>query len=96
MRTTFRSLGNTVSNLLRMVAGVTAFGYAERLPTGAVQNHQKRIALDVNLNQPAGRAIPTLRWRPCVKVFTVLPSERNVVRIKGNVNQPGSYEWHPE
>jgi protein involved in polysaccharide export with SLBB domain len=84
----------TLGNLLRMAGGVTAFGYAERLQLERVNNHQKRVALDINLNQRAAGKFPVSDG-DLVKVFTVLPNERNIVRVKGNVNQPGSYEWHP-
>ena len=91
----YEVLGNeSLGNLLQMAGGVTAFGYSERIQVERVQNHQKRIALDVNLNaRPAGQY--PIYDGDLVKVFTVLPSERNVVRVKGNVNQPGTYEWHP-
>src|SRR5579862_4947651 len=84
----------SLGNLLQMAGGVTAFGYSERVQVERVQNHQKRVALDVNLNQrPAGQY--PIYDGDLVKVFTVLPTERNVVRVKGNVNQPGTYEWRP-
>ena len=84
----------SLGNLMRMAGGVTAFGYAERLQLERVQNHEKRIALDVNLNERSAGQY-AVNDGDLVKVFTVLPNERNTVRIKGNVNQPGSYEWHP-
>jgi protein involved in polysaccharide export with SLBB domain len=84
----------SLGNLLRMAGGVTAFGYSERIQLERVENHEKRIALDVNLNARSAKQYSVYDG-DLVKVFTVLPSERNVVRVKGNVNQPGSYEWHP-
>ena len=91
----YEVLGNeSLGNLLRMAGGVTAFGYSERIQLERVENHQKRIALDVNLSQRSASQYPIYDG-DLVKVFTVLPTERNVVRVKGNVNQPGTYEWHP-
>ncbi len=83
-----------LGNLLRMAGGVTAFGYSERLQVERVQNHAKRVALDVDLNQRSANQFP-IDDGDLVKVFSVLPVERNVVRVKGNVNQPGTYEWRP-
>ncbi len=84
----------SLSNLLHMAGGVTAFGYSERLQVERVENHQRRIALDVNLNErTAGKF--AVDDGDLVKVFTVLPVERDVVRANGNVNQPGTYEWTP-
>ncbi len=91
----YELLGNeSLGNLLRMAGGVTAFGYSERLQVERVQNHEKRVALDVNLNQRSAARFP-VDDGDLVKVFSVLPTERNVVRVKGNVNQPGTYEWRP-
>ena len=91
----YEMLGNeSLGNLLRMAGGVTAFGYSERLQVERVQNHEKRVALDVNLNQRSAVQFP-VDDGDLVKVFSVLPTERNVVRVKGNVNQPGTYEWRP-
>lgn len=91
----YEMLGNeSLGSLLRMAGGVTAFGYSERVQVERVQNHEKRIALDVNLNQRSASQAPIYDG-DLVKVFTVLPVERNVVRVKGNVNQPGTYQWHP-
>ncbi len=91
----YEMLGNeSLGNLLRMSGGVTAFGYSERLQVERVQNHEKRVALDVNLNQRSAAQFP-IDDGDLVKVFSVLPTERNVVRVKGNVNQPGTYEWRP-
>jgi protein involved in polysaccharide export with SLBB domain len=91
----YEMLGNEgLGSLLRMAGGVTAFGYSERLQVERVQNHQQRIALDVDLNLRSAGQFP-IDDGDLVKVFSVLPTERNVVRVKGNVNEPGTYEWRP-
>ncbi len=91
----YEMLGNeSLGNLLRMAGGVTAFGYAERVQIERVQNHEKRVTVDVNLNQRGAGQSPVYDG-DLVKVFTILPAERNVVRVKGNVNQPGTYQWRP-
>ena len=48
----------SLGNLLQMAGGVTAFGYSERLQLERVQHHEKRVALDVNLNQRAAGQYP--------------------------------------
>jgi protein involved in polysaccharide export with SLBB domain len=91
----YEMLGNeSLGNLLRMAGGVTAFGYSERVQVERVQNHEKRVSIDVNLNRRGAGQTPVYDG-DLVKVFTILPIERNVVRVKGNVNQPGTYQWHP-
>jgi polysaccharide biosynthesis/export protein len=82
----------TIESVLRMAGGVGAFGYAERVQVERVQNHQQRIALDVDLNSPQTRQF-VIGDGDLIKVFTVLPDQQNVVKLQGNVNRPGSYQW---
>ncbi|MGH8012172.1 MAG: SLBB domain-containing protein [Candidatus Binataceae bacterium] len=79
---------------LRMAGGVSAFGYAERVEVERIFNHERRIVLDVNLNSPDARHF-YVDDGDLVKVFTVLPKQQDIVRVDGNVNQPGVYQWNP-
>jgi protein involved in polysaccharide export with SLBB domain len=88
------SKNETLGSVLKMAGGVTAFGYAERVQVERVENHQRRVALDLNLNDDAAAMYP-VKDGDLIKVFTVLPRERNVVKAQGNVNQPGRYQWYP-
>lgn len=83
----------TIDDVLRMAGGVTAFGYSERVQVERVQNHQRRIALDVNLRSPQARHF-LVHDGDLIKIYTVLPQQHDVVRIKGNVAQPGTYGWY--
>jgi len=78
--------------VIKMAGGVGAFGYAHRIQVQQVENHQRRIALDVSLDSPTARRF-TVNDGDLIKVFTVLPEERNVVKLQGNANRPGTYEW---
>jgi len=82
----------TIESVLRMAGGVSAFGYAQRVQVERVQNHQQRIALDVDLDNPQPRQFVASDG-DLIKVFTVLPDQQNVVKLQGNVNRPGSYQW---
>jgi polysaccharide biosynthesis/export protein len=82
----------TIESVLRMAGGVSAFGYAQRVQVERVQNHQQRIALDVDLDNPQPRQF-VVDDGDLIKVFTVLPDQQNVVKLQGNVNRPGSYQW---
>jgi protein involved in polysaccharide export with SLBB domain len=82
----------TIESVLRMAGGVSAFGYAQRVQVERVQNHQQRIALDVDLDNPQPRKF-IAGDGDLIKVFTVLPDQENVVKLQGNVNRPGSYQW---
>ena len=78
--------------VLSLAGGVSAFGYAQRVQVERIDNHQRRIALDVDLSS-LGRSRFMTRDGDLVKVFPVLPTQRNVVVLKGSVNRPGGYEW---
>jgi protein involved in polysaccharide export with SLBB domain len=79
-------------SVLNLAGGVSAFGYAQRIQVERIDNHQRRIALDVDLGA-LGRSRFVVRDGDLVKVFPVLPQQQNVVVLKGNVNRPGTYQW---
>jgi protein involved in polysaccharide export with SLBB domain len=82
----------TLADAIRMAGGVSAFGYAQRVQVERIQNHARRVMLDVALNYGRSSAF-AVGDGDLVKVFPVLPEEQNVVKLAGNVNRPGSYEW---
>ena len=89
----YELIGETnLRSALSLAGGVSAFGYAQRMQVERIDNHQRRIALDVDLGA-LGRSRFMTRDGDLVKVFPVLPQQQNVVVLKGNVNRPGSYEW---
>jgi polysaccharide export outer membrane protein len=84
----------SIENLIKLAGGISAFGYSQRVQLERVENHAQRIALDVDLN-----AIRSARFvvhdGDLIKVYPVLPTEHDIVVVRGNVNRPGKYEWHP-
>ena len=82
----------SLASVIQMASGVGAFGFAQRVQVERVQNHQARIALDVNLDSRQARAF-AIDDGDLVKDFTVLPERRNVVKLNGNVNRPDVYQW---
>jgi protein involved in polysaccharide export with SLBB domain len=82
----------SLRDALRMAGGVGAFGYAQRIQVERVENHARRVMLDLNFNQ-ASPPVFGVADGDLVKVFSVLPEQKNVVKLEGNVNRPGSYEW---
>ena len=75
-----------------MAGGVSAFGYGHRIQVERVQNHMRRIALDVSLDSSGARQF-VIEDGNLIKVFTVLPEETNTVTLQGNVNRPSTYQW---
>ncbi len=84
----------TIATVIRIAGGVGAFGYSQRVQVERVENHLQRIALDVSLDSPQARRF-VVDDGDLIKVFTVLPRQRNVVKLAGNVNRPGTYQWKP-
>jgi protein involved in polysaccharide export with SLBB domain len=79
-------------SVMNLAGGVSAFGYAQRVQVERIDNHSRRIALDVDLGG-LGRSGFTTRDGDLVKVFPVLPQQQNTVVLKGSVNRPGTYQW---
>jgi protein involved in polysaccharide export with SLBB domain len=83
-----------LSTVLGLAGGINAFGYADRIQVERIENHQRRIVLDLDFE-----ALSSRRFRvedgDLIKVFPVLPQRQNAVTLSGNVNRPGNYEWTP-
>jgi protein involved in polysaccharide export with SLBB domain/AraC-like DNA-binding protein len=86
--------GETLSDVVRLAGGISAFGYSQRVQVERVESHEKRIALDVDLNEMRSQRFE-IRDGDLIKVYPVLPTEHDIVMVRGNVNRPGKYQWHP-
>ena len=77
----------TLADAVRMAGGVSAFGYAQRVQVERIQNHTRRVMLDVALNYGRSSAFAVGDGN-LVKVFPVLPEEQNVVKLEGQRQPP--------
>ncbi|MFZ1887961.1 MAG: SLBB domain-containing protein [Candidatus Binataceae bacterium] len=84
----------SISNLIKLAGGISAFGYSQRVQLERVENHARRIALDVDLGEVRSARF-VVHDGDLIKVYPVLPAEHDIVVIRGNVNRPGKYQWHP-
>ncbi|MGC1678785.1 MAG: SLBB domain-containing protein [Candidatus Binataceae bacterium] len=84
----------SISNLIKLAGGISAFGYSQRVQLERVENHAQRIALDVDLSEIRSARF-VVHDGDLIKVYPVLPAEHDIVMIRGNVNRPGKYQWHP-
>jgi polysaccharide biosynthesis/export protein len=82
----------SLESAIRMAGGVSAFGYSQRVQVERVASHARRIALDVRLDDPQARRF-LVSDGDLIKVFPVLPDQQNTVKLQGNVNRPGTYQW---
>ena len=88
----------TIPDVLKMAGGVAASGSLGRIQIERLENNSGRIALDF---VPKAGALEAdlagveLKDRDMVKVFPVQAAVRQVVVVKGNVQQGGEYQFHP-
>ena len=88
----------TIPDVLKMAGGVAASGSLGRIQIERLENNSGRIALDFT---PKAGAMETelanveLKDRDMVKVFQVQAAVRQVVALKGNVQQAGEYQFRP-
>jgi protein involved in polysaccharide export with SLBB domain len=83
----------SINQVLNLAGGVTAFGYAERVQLERVENHQRTVVLDVNLDELPSRHFE-IRDGDLIKIYPVLPQHTNIVMLDGNVHRPGEYQWY--
>jgi protein involved in polysaccharide export with SLBB domain len=85
--------GESLQGVLRLAGGISAFGYAQRVQVERVQNHERRVALDVDMNQMRAQRFE-IDDGDLIKIYPVLPQQKDIVTVKGNVNRPGNYQWY--
>jgi len=85
--------GEPLNSVIKLGGGIGAFGYSQRVQVERVDAHQKRIALDVDLNDIRSQRFD-IRDGDLIKVYPVLPTQQDIVTVRGSVNRPGKFEWH--
>jgi polysaccharide export outer membrane protein len=89
-----KNSNQSLASLFRLAGGIDPFAYTQRIQVERVQNHKRRIILDTQLNKVAINRLQ-VRDGDLVKIFPVLPDQKNKVTLIGNVFRPGDYQWHP-
>jgi protein involved in polysaccharide export with SLBB domain len=87
------SSGQPLNSVIKLGGGISAFGYSQRVQVERVDAHQKRIALDVDLNDIRSQRFD-IRDGDLIKIYPVLPTQQDIVTVRGSVNRPGKFEWH--
>ncbi len=87
------SSGQPLNSVIKLGGGISAFGDSQRVQVERVDAHQKRIALDVDLNDIRSQRFD-IRDGDLIKIYPVLPSQQDIVTVRGSVNRPGKFEWH--
>ena len=87
------SSGQPLNSVIKLGGGISAFGYSQRVQVERVDAHQKRIALDIDLNDIRSQRFD-IRDGDLIKIYPVLPTQQDIVTVRGSVNRPGKFEWH--
>jgi protein involved in polysaccharide export with SLBB domain len=82
----------SISQVLNLAGGVTAFGYSEHVQVERIANHQRTIVLDINLDRLNSRRFD-INDGDLIKIYAVLPDHINIVTLSGNVHRPGEYQF---
>lgn len=88
----------TLPEILKMAGGVAASGSLKRIQVERLVDNTARIALDYtpkDADLDTALAAVELKDRDMVKVFPVQEAIRQIVVLKGNVQQPGEYQFRP-
>jgi len=91
----------TLDEVLELAGGITFAGWLQRVQVERVENHQRRIVVDLDISQgePSAEASAkrdtVLQDGDLVKVFAVTSTEQEVVYLDGHVLRPGKYQWKP-
>jgi protein involved in polysaccharide export with SLBB domain len=82
----------SVALALDDAGGVTNLADEDRVLLERVENHEKRQAESFALDASGMKQV--LRDGDLLRVYPLLPRFDNAVTLRGNVAQPGRYEWH--
>ena len=84
----------SLASVLSMTGGISAFASTQRIQVERVESHQRRVVVDARLDSIAIHNF-SVSDGDLIKVFPVLPNQKNKVTLLGNVFRPGDYQWHP-
>ena len=88
----FKKGPESLTSVIKLAGGVTAFGYSERIQIERIESHKRMVAVDINLDQLGSQRFE-VRDGDLVKVYPVLPERKNIVTLVGNAHRPGEYQW---
>ncbi len=78
--------------IIALAGGLTNVAASSHARVERIYNHAQRSEMDVDLT--AGDS-PSVQNGDIVSVNSILDRFKNAVTLRGNVANPGRYEWHP-
>jgi protein involved in polysaccharide export with SLBB domain len=83
----------SLASAIRLAGGISAFASTQRIQVERVENHERRIIVDARLDGISLENFAVVDG-DLIKIFPVLPNQKNKVTPLGNVFRPGDYQWH--
>jgi protein involved in polysaccharide export with SLBB domain len=86
----------TIGELVSMAGGLSPSAYTRRVQVERLEENRARVVVDLNLDD-AEKSLTefALQDGDILRILSVLEEEENIVRVEGNVQRPGMYEWLP-
>jgi polysaccharide biosynthesis/export protein len=85
--------GTKVLDAIDLAGGLSSNAFKGRVRLDRVENHKRKVVLDVGMEKMASGTNTTLQDGDILNVEEVLAREFDVVYVQGNVNRPGRYEF---
>jgi protein involved in polysaccharide export with SLBB domain len=83
----------TMQQLLDSAGGLSTVASSSRISIERVEDRQTRQAMEIPLDA-AGLGTP-VRDGDLIRVLSMVPSYAKTVTLRGNLANPGRFEWHP-
>ena len=83
---------NTMQQLIDDAGGLSAIASGSRMSIDRIDEHRDRQTLEVALD--AAGLVTVLRDGDVVRVLSIVPSFQKTVTLRGNLANPGRFEWH--
>ncbi len=85
--------GESVSDLIADAGGASAVAANSRISIERIEEHRDRQSMEVAYDQ-SGLATQVADG-DLVRVYSIVPSYRMTVTLRGNIANPGRFAWHP-
>ncbi len=84
----------SIGEVLSMAGGLAPSAYKRRVQVERLEENVARTVVDLNLEEiESSLSSFVLQDGDILRILPVLEEEENVVRVEGNVQRPGKYEW---
>jgi protein involved in polysaccharide export with SLBB domain len=85
--------GESLADLIAAAGGVSAVAEEARISIERIENHRDRHAMEVAYDA-TGLATPVADG-DLIRVYSIVPTYRKTVILRGNTANPGRFAWHP-